>query len=127
MAKLELTKDEIQVISVLRAIKKVPAYVDETDVGDITEALLVFGEVESKEQDAAVSGPALQLFIEGFVRGYGAYRAEAAGFHPDNYPVYDGDGDQTISGGPTGGVVAGQGNDPKYVTQTGPRADQEVE
>lgn len=123
-------KQEARVIALHRAIKELdyPQLLDINDLGAAYEALVSLVDLDKEEE--ALSGDQLKAMIRGFVVGLAATRlaqlAERQG------PMYTLPPDEEMdpieySGGPTGGIVKGQGDDPAYVKQTGVRADGEPE
>lgn len=125
MATITVNTDEARLIAVFRAISKLDRaeLIDTPDASDAYTALGQVFELDKVEKD--YDSEQIKAFILGFVGGLGASQlaavqeAQAQAEWQAAASAYLEHGDETISGGPTGGVVAGQGVDPRYVTQTG--------
>lgn len=126
MPSINLSNDEAQVIAVYRAIQELdaPVLVSVEDVGDVLASLRQVVDLEKKEKD--LDKDSLKALIFGFVAGMGATNIPAAieaQERDEAYALYRAasEPDTEFSGGPTGGVAKGQGDDPRFVKQTGPQ------
>lgn len=124
---INVNTDEARLISVYRAISDLEttnSVLQVSDASAVLEALKESIDLDQAEKD--LSGTELRALIKGFALGLSAASGVPTSendieFIPD-HDVYE-PANETISGGPTGGVVAGQGTDPRYVNQTGVRSE----
>lgn len=141
MTAVDVTNREGRLIGVARAIESFnnESLVELSDVGDVLRSLEVIFDIEEKEKD--LNSKELKALLLGFVGGLAASRLpqllaeqEAAQLEAleylDSQPPYtvtdDADDRPAYTGGPTGGVIEGQGTDPDLVSQTGPRPEEEI-
>lgn len=127
MAQIDVTLDESQLLAVYRAIVDFnnPQLVGIDEVGTVLDSVKAVIDLEKKHKELSAS--ALKALIYGFIAGYGASKLPQLiyEYNTANDVAYEEDYGASYSGGPTGGVVDGQGEDPRLVKQTGPQPDQE--
>lgn len=131
MANIEVSTDEARLVSVFRAIKELnsPTLIEVEDVGDAVALLQQVLDLEKYEKSADAGQ--LKFLVLGFVAGLAASRIsqltqlEGELFDGPEGPVPAEYLDETVAGGRSGGVVAGQGKSDKYVAQTGVRKENE--
>lgn len=132
----EISEQEARLIGLLRAIREFdsPTLITVDDVGDALTSLESVTDIATYEKEK--SQKEVKAFVLGFVTGLGASRLpqviedqyEQAMYElPPYSPPPEADERPPYTGGPTGGVVEGQGTDPNLVTQSGPRPDPDKE
>lgn len=130
MSENKLTKEEKRLLGIFRAIKEfdLPVLMSEQDTSAAYTALQEVSDLEKIEKK--YSEKEISAYLLGFVSGLGATRIsdvmEAASAMEDYYAASEEDYEEEEFGqatAPTGGVIKGQGKDPRYVKQTGVRAE----
>lgn len=122
---MALSKEEAQLIAVYRAIAEFDneTILSKEEVGELYAALKHVIDLDEKTQE--LNNAEVKILLYGFVAGVAAARVPAFLEQARNlYSGPDPDEEETyFKGGPTGGVAEGQGQDPRYVTQSGVTAE----
>lgn len=113
MAQINLNEEETRLIGVHRAIVKFNKthLVDTSDASAVYEALKSIVDLDELEKK---SNEEVQAHIQGFLHGLAAARIEGT-----PYELSDFDQTEFVGEGPSGGVAVGQGQDSRYVNQSG--------
>lgn len=115
MTQVDLNTEEARLVAVHRAIKEL----DQTDLisaDDASIACVLLGNFFNDEKIEKLDSDSVKALILGFVAGLAATRVQD---EPDYQWVPAEQGETQFIGGPTGGVAVGQGEDPRFITQTG--------
>jgi hypothetical protein len=132
MTQVTLNKDEAHLVALYRAIAQVDhKLVGVDDVGGLLQLLELVINLDEVEETLAPKE--VKQLLRGFIAGIAAVREEQYNLAVERYNVEappwedeeNGSSPTYFEGGHTGGTAVGQGEDPQYVAQTGPRADQE--
>lgn len=143
MAKLSLKVDtvEARIIAIHRAVIKlsktsefVRELVSPAECGSLLEGLQEAVDLQSLESDSDFTAAEMRALIEGFISGIAASRAAALAAEgmyledpsTEEEAVEEEDfSGEDVAGGPSNGIVAGQlTGDPRYVRQSGVRAEE---
>lgn len=122
MPQVNLDTYEARLVGIARAIKELehPELIDSSDVGPALDALESTFDLEKKESD--LSAKEMRSLLLGFVGGLGAATGPQPQFADEpllyGYPLEEEEEGEFV-GGPTGGAALQQGEDDRFVNQSG--------